>query len=131
MRVSGRGQRVPWSAKQNREAWGKPYARRRRRPPGRCRPPNRPTTLPRRGLLPSRATAAPARLRRAYAIPRAPRLAWPVLHPPYGRARATPAATWSARSTAPRRAASARLAPSLRSVTSLAVDAHDVPLRGW
>ena len=42
---------------------------------------------------------APARLRRAYAIPRAPRLAWPVLRPPFGRARATPAATWSAMST--------------------------------
>ena len=26
MRVSGRGQRVPWAAQQNREAWGKPYA---------------------------------------------------------------------------------------------------------
>jgi hypothetical protein len=53
------------------------------------------------GLRPSRAdarsaTVAPARLRRAYAIPRPP---------------------WLARSTAPRRTASAGSAPSLRSVT--------------
>ena len=48
---------------------------------------------------PARLCAAPARLCRAYAIPRAPRLAWPVLRPPFGRARATPAATWSAMST--------------------------------
>ena len=58
----------------------------------------------RRRVRPSRASparlrSAPARLRRAYAIPRAPRLAWPVLRPPFGRARATPAATWSAMST--------------------------------
>ena len=58
----------------------------------------------RRRVRPSRASparlrCAPARLRRAYAIPRAPRLAWPVLRPPFGRARATPAATWSAMST--------------------------------
>jgi len=68
-------------------------------------PVHRPTTLPRRGRSTAlagfarSATAAPARLRRAYAIPRAPRLAWPVLRPPYGRARATPAATWSVMST--------------------------------
>jgi hypothetical protein len=66
------------------------------------------------------ATAAPARLRRAYAIPLPPRFARAVLLPRCARARPAPSAAWLAMSTAPRRVASARLARSLRSVTSLA-----------
>jgi len=84
----------------------------------RLRPGRRPVRPSR--ASPARRTAAPDRLRRSYAIPRAPGLSCVLrsragLTP--GTAARTPSPTWSARSTAPRRAASACLAPSLRSVT--------------
>jgi len=66
--------------------------------------PDRPTTLPRRGRSTDLAgfarssTSAPARLRRAYAIPRAPHLSRAVLRPRCARARPAPVAPWSAMS---------------------------------
>jgi hypothetical protein len=49
---------------------------------------------------------------RPLVIPLPPRFARAVLHPRYARARPAPSASWLAMSTAPRRAASASLAPS-------------------
>ena len=88
-------------------------------------------TTPRRYRVVSGLRSAPARLRRAYAIPLPPGMSRAVLHPRCARARPAPCPTWSVMSTAPRRVASAWIAPSLRSVTIHAMDAHDVPLRGW
>ena len=83
------------------------------------------TTLPRRG----RSTTLAGYARSSIPLP--PGMSRAVLLPRCARARPAPCPAWLAMSTAPRRAASAWIAPSLRSVTIHAVDAHDVPLRGW
>ena len=77
------------------------------------------TTTLRRRLRPSR--ASPARLSRCHRT----------CHGTCLKPSSAPRPAWSAMSTAPRRAASASIAPSLRSDHDACFDAHDVPLRGW
>ena len=147
MRVSGRGERVPWSAQQIREVWGKPYARRRRPDRRGCRRDDDPQgdadhpTDPRRyrvvvGLLPSRAVARSAYRRSGPAPPvlryppcAAACMARAVSSLRSGTGHASRSVVGEVHRFTPCRVRMARAVAS--SVTSHAVDAHDVPLRGW
>jgi hypothetical protein len=91
------------------------------------------TTLPRRDRSTTLAGYARSAERRSGPADAGPTLSRShrTLHASCLKPGSTPSAPWLAMSTAPRRAASAGIAPSLRSGHDPCLNAHDVPLRGW